>query len=211
MDQIKRLNAVREVRGTLSGEDEALFRRCGRLVKRLKGHDSGRTRAEGHETSITFSVLAAEGFLPGYGLETGYVIAWAEIPFWLDGAMEFVLPRPTATALREYVPGNLIYANGHRFVARCFHRDFRDDHVKMPVFEVSAEYQAVKEMPAGGSSSLSGAVLAAMAVCDVDLSTLLTSRTKRNCASSSGLLSTAWSSDSTAEGGRTNGVTDPCS
>lgn len=170
MEQIKRLNAVREMLGTLDGESEALFRRCGRLVKRLKGKDAGRSHAEGHDSSITFSVLAAEGFLPGYGLEAGYVIAWAEIPFWLDGAMDFVLPRPTATALREYVPGNLIYANGHRFVARRFHRDFRDEHVEMPVFEVSAEYQAVKETSAGGSSSLGGEVLSAMAVCDVDLS-----------------------------------------
>ena len=169
MDQIKRLNAVREKHGTLDGEDEALFRRCGRLVKRLKGQDAGRSHVEGHDSSITFSVLAAEGFLPGYGLETGYVMAWAEIPFWLDGAMDFVLPRASATALREYVPGNLIYANGHRFVARRFHRDFRDEHVEMPVYDVSSEHQAVKEMSAGGSSSLGGEVLPAMAVCDVDL------------------------------------------
>ena len=169
MDQITRLNAVRERQGTLNGEDEALFRRCGRLVKRLKGGDAGRSHAEGHDSSITFSVLAAEGFLPGYGLESGYVMAWAEIPFWLDGAMDFVLPRAPATALREYVPGNLIYANGHRFAARRFHRDFSDEHVEMPVYEVSAEHQAVKESTAGVSSSLGGEVLPAMAVCDVDL------------------------------------------
>ena len=169
MDQIRRLNAVREEQGTLNGEDEALFRRCGRLVARLKGQDAGRSHAEGHDSSITFSVLAAEGFLPGYGLASGYVIAWAEIPFWLDGAMDFVLPRAPATALREYVPGNLIYANGHRFAARRFHRDFRDEHVEMPLYEVSAEHQAVKETTAGVSSSLGGEVLPAMAVCDVDL------------------------------------------
>ena len=61
--------------------------------------------------------------MPGYGLEVGSVVGWAEIPFWRTGAMDFRLPRPPATALREYVPGNLIYANGHRFVARHFHRD----------------------------------------------------------------------------------------
>ena len=156
MAQIRRLNAVRERQGTLNGEDEALFRRCGRLVARLKGQDAGRSHAEGHDSSITFSVLAAEGFLPGYGLESGYVVAWAEIPFWLDGAMDFVLPRTPATALREYVPGNLIYANGHRFAARRFHRDFSDEHVEMPVYEVSAENEAVKETTAGVSSSLGG-------------------------------------------------------
>ena len=169
LDQIKRLNAVRERQGTLNGEDEALFRRCGRLVARLKGRDVGRSHAEGHDSSITFSVLTAEGFLPGYGLDSGYVVGWAEIPFWLDGAMDFVLPRAPATALREYVPGNLIYANGHRFAARRFHRDFRDEHVEMPVYEVSAEHQAVKETGASASSSLGGSILSTMAVCDVDL------------------------------------------
>ena len=169
MEQIARPSNVRASRGTLSKEDEALFRRCGRLVARLKGEPSGRSRAEGHDSSITFSVLAAEGFLPGYGLETGYVIAWAEIPFWVEGGMDFVLPRPPATALREYVPGNLIYANGHRFAARRFHRDPSEEHVDMPVFEVSAEHQAVKETTAGVSSSLGGKILRAMAVCDVDL------------------------------------------
>lgn len=170
MSQIRRLNLVREEQGTLNGEDESLFRRCGRLIARLKGKDSGRSHAEGHDSSVTFSVLAAEGFLPGYGLESGYVIAWAEIPFWMDGAMDFVLPRAPATALREYVPGNLIYANGHRFVARRFHRDYGDEHVEMPVYEVSAEHQAVKEVKVGASSSLGGRLLPAMAVCDVDLS-----------------------------------------
>jgi hypothetical protein len=124
MRQIARLNALRERHGTLEPDDEALFRRCDRLVKRLKGTDRrSRRQAEGHDDVNTFSVLAAEGFLPGYGLEVGSVVGWAEIPFWRTGAMDFSLPRPPATALREYVPGNLIYANGHRFVARRFRRD----------------------------------------------------------------------------------------
>ena len=169
MDQISRLNRMRLNRGTLPKEDEALFRRCGRLVARLKGQPPKRGQAEGHDSSITFSVLAAEGFLPGYGLETGYVIAWAEIPYWVEGGMDFVLPRAPATALREYVPGNLIYANGHRFTARRFHQDPGEEHVDMPVYEVSAEHQAVKKTTAGVSSSLGGQILRAMAVCDVDL------------------------------------------
>ena len=168
LGQISRLNKVREKLGTLDAEDEALFRRCDRLVKRLKGRDAGRRHAEGHDSAITFSVLAAEGFLPGYGLDTGYVVGWAEIPFWMDGAMDFALPRAPATALREYVPGNLIYANGHRFAARRFHRDFSDEDVEMPVYEVSAEHEAVKATTAA-VSSLGGEALRAMAVCDIDL------------------------------------------
>jgi hypothetical protein len=41
--------------------------------------------------------------------------------------------------LREYVPGNLIYANGNRFVARHFHRDVDEQRIEMPVFEISTE------------------------------------------------------------------------
>ena len=77
-------------------------------------------------------------------------------------------PGSTSTT-SQFVPGNLIYANGHRFAARRFHRDFSDENVEMPRYEVSAEHQAVKETTAGMSSSLGGEVLPAMAVCDVDL------------------------------------------
>ena len=111
MEQIRRLNVRRESQGTLDPEDEALFRRCDRLVKRLKGTTRrSRSDAQGHDDFNTFNVLAAEGFLPGYGLEAGAVVGWAEILFWRTGAMDFSLPRAPAAALREYVPGNLIYA-----------------------------------------------------------------------------------------------------
>ena len=170
MDQIRRLNLRREREGTLSPLDETLFRRCDRLVKRLKGA-TGRSRreAEGHDDFNTFNVLAAEGFLPGYGLEIGSVMGWAEIPFWQTGAMNFVLPRPPATALREYVPGNLIYANGHRFVARRFHRDLSEDQAELPDYEVSPERQAVRPATESSMAMLAGQRLRAMAVCDADL------------------------------------------
>lgn len=171
MDQIKRLNAVRERQGDLEPEDEALFRRCDALVKRLKG-TARRTRreAEGYDDVNTYGVLAAEGFLPGYGLEIGSVLGTAEIPFWRMGAMDFALPRPPSVALREYVPGNLIYANGNRFVARRFHRDIDEQRAEMPVFEVSTERQAVKQTNLGAApGGLGTTVLQTIAVCDVDL------------------------------------------
>ena len=73
-------------------------------------------------------------------------------------------------ALREYVPGNLIYANGNRFVARRFHRDVDEHRIEMPLFEVSTERQAVKETSAARAPGSPGAaILPAIAVCDVDL------------------------------------------
>jgi len=171
MNQIKRLNTVREKQGDLDPADDALFKRCDRLLKRLKG-TARRTRreAEGYDDVNTFGVLAAEGFLPGYGLEVGSVLGSAEIPFWRTGAMDFALPRAPSVALREYVPGNLIYANGNRFVARRFHRDVDEDRIEMPRFEVSTEHQAVKETNAAAApSGLGATVLPTIAVCDVDL------------------------------------------
>ena len=124
--QIKRLNAVRESQGALEKDDEALFRRCDELVKRLKGIKTrSRGEAEGYDDVNTYGVLSAEGFLPGYGLEIGSILGTAVVPFWRTGAREFYLPRPPSVALREYVPGNLIYSNGNRFVARRFHRGHR--------------------------------------------------------------------------------------
>lgn len=171
MDQIRRLNGVREQQGTLEPEDDALFRRCDALVKRLKGTARrARREAEGYDDVNTFGVLAAEGFLPGYGLEVGSVLGTAEIPFWRTGAMEFALPRPPSVALREYVPGNLIYANGNRFVARRFHRDADEQTAEVPTFEVATERQAVKPTNlAAAATGLGTKVVQAISVCDVDL------------------------------------------
>ncbi len=172
MAQIERLNRQREREGTLEQEDDALYRRCDQLIKRLKGSARRkRKEAEGYDDTNTFNVLAAEGFLPGYGLEVGSILGTADIPFWRTGAMEFVLPRAPSVALREYVPGNLIYANGHRFVARRFHRDVDEERIEIPTFEVSMDRRAVKPTrPDIAPSTLSSATLQAIAVCDVDLS-----------------------------------------
>lgn len=169
--EIRRLNHVRNQYGTLGNEDEAHYRRCDRLIKRLKGVRSRRRReAEGVDDINTYGVLAAEGFLPGYGLDTGSVVGMAEVPYWQMGSMDFDLPRPTSMALREYVPGNLIYANGHRFVARRFHRESQEERQEMPLFEVNVEREAVTETSVGQAAGTMGAdTLRAISVCDVDL------------------------------------------
>lgn len=169
--EIRRLNRVRNQYGTLDAEDEAHYRRCDRLIKKLKGVQSRRRReAEGIDEINTYGVLAAEGFLPGYGLDTGSVIAMAEVPYWQIGSIDFDLPRPISIALREYVPGNLIYANGHKFVARRFHREAEEDRQEVPLFEVNVEREAVAETSVGEAAGALGArALPAISVCDVDL------------------------------------------
>ena len=171
MDQIDRLNELRKINATLDPIDDALFKRCDFLIKRLKGVERrNRSEAEGYDDINTFGVLASEGFLPGYGLEIGSILGSAQIPFWREGAMDFALPRPPSVAIREYVPGNLIYANGHQFVARRFHRDADEQRVEMPVFEVSFDRLAVKETSQTTAlTALGSTLLKTMPICDVDL------------------------------------------
>jgi len=108
--------------------------------------------------------------LPGYGLETGSVVALAEIPSWYQGIRDFDLPRATGLALREYVPGNRIYANGHRFVPRRFHRNVDDEAEETPRFEVNVPREAVMEMNVGRApGSLATQSLLTISVCDVNL------------------------------------------
>lgn len=120
--QMDRLDDLRRRKSTLDPEEDALRSRCDRLVKRLKGQRPPRRReAEGHDDTVTYSVLAAEGFLPGYGLDNGSVIGFYEVARHGGSDLrDWELRRHPALALREYVPGNLIYANGHRFLPRRF-------------------------------------------------------------------------------------------
>src|SRR5690606_27998333 len=98
-------------------------RRCDRYIKKIKGQQFRLRRdSEGYDDTNTYAVLASEGYLPGYGLDSGSIKATATgAP--ASGMADFDLPRPSAMALREYVPGNLIYANGHKYFPRYYHLD----------------------------------------------------------------------------------------
>ena len=63
-------------------------------------------------------MLAGEGFLPGYGLYDGGISAF---PGWRGGAVSFELSRPQAIAVREFVPGNMLYANRGRYRTARYH------------------------------------------------------------------------------------------
>jgi ATP-dependent helicase YprA (DUF1998 family)/SOS-response transcriptional repressor LexA len=171
MEQISRLNAVQAQRGALEPDDDALRARCDRLVKRCKGRiRRQRSEAEGVDDISTYSVLAAEGFLPGYGLEVGAVTGTAQLPRQLARGRDFDLRRPATLAVREYVPGNLIYANGHRFVPRHFHLSV--EAAEPVLFQVDVPRGAVAEIGTGargGVAGLGATSLVAVPVGDVDL------------------------------------------
>jgi len=171
--QISRLNAERTRRGALDPDEDALFARCDALVKRLKGAAQRRRRdAEGLDDTATWAVLAREGYLPGYGLEVGFVVATAIMPRGLAAGDDFDLPRAPAVALREYVPGNLIYANGHRFAARYFHLTGVEEGQRELLFQVDTARGAVREAGVPRPETiqqLGAAALLAVPVCDVEL------------------------------------------
>lgn len=72
-------------------------------------------------------------------------------------------------ALREYVPGNRIYANGHQFVARLYHLESLVEPVQ---FVVDAANEAVVEVGTSREGAIPGMGvigLRAVPICDVDL------------------------------------------
>jgi ATP-dependent helicase YprA (DUF1998 family) len=169
LDQMRRLDDVRVKKGTLDPDEDALRARCDRLVKRLKGKQArARRDAEGYDDTYTYAVLAAEGFLPGYGLDTGAVVGFHQAARYGVGKRDWELRRALPLALREYAPGNLIYANGHRFLPRFFHLEA----VEPTQFQVDLANGAVAEIGIGADVAglgLGTATLTAVPVCDVDL------------------------------------------
>jgi DEAD/DEAH box helicase/Helicase conserved C-terminal domain/Domain of unknown function (DUF1998) len=175
LDQINRLAAERQRRGTLDPAEDALFTRCDNLVKRLKGQAARRrTDYEGFDDTNTFAALAAEGYLPGYGLDIGGVLGTAQMPRFLANGRDFDLRRPTTIALREYIPGNLLYANGQRFVPRYYHLEPE----RPTYFRVDVPHEAVNEVGPASQGSGQGAAqtaalgsteLRAVPMCDVDM------------------------------------------
>jgi RAD3-like DEAD/DEAH box helicase/uncharacterized protein DUF1998/helicase-like protein len=170
LDQMRRLDSVRAHKGTLDPDEDALRARCDRLIKRLKGQQSrARRDAEGYDDTYTYAVLSAEGFLPGYGLDVGAVVGFHQAARYGTGMRDWELRRALPLAVREYVPGNLIYANGHRFLPRFYHLVALEEPT---LFQVDLTNGAVSEAGLGADAAVVGlgaTALAAVPICDVDL------------------------------------------
>lgn len=166
LGELHRLSAIKLKKGDLDPEDKAHERRCEKVIQRLKGtYVRGRGSAQGGpEDSETMGALAREGFLPGYGLESGSIVALAEPPRLTQGLDDFELPRAPTLALREYVPGNAIYANGFRFVPRRFQLT-PEETLR---FRVVVEQQVVQEVGSDASAApLALQEIRAVPICDV--------------------------------------------
>jgi hypothetical protein len=168
LGELRRLAEVKFKRGALDPEDKAHERRCEKIIARLKNTNPNRRNGAqgGPDDASTMAALAREGFLPGYGLESGSIVGTAEPPRMTDGLDDFALPRAPTLALREYVPGNAIYANGFRFVPRRYQLT-PEETLR---FRVVVEQQVVQEVGVDAPMApLGQQEIRAVPICDVIL------------------------------------------
>lgn len=125
---LRRLSTA-QIERVLVAFEETLLRRCRRFLKGLSQED---------ERNYTLRVLSVEGFLPGYGMyEQGAVAFAGPEAHGRARIIEFQISRPDTIAVREFVPGNLIYANGGRFRLSGYRLPVREEEQITETFMVS--------------------------------------------------------------------------
>ena len=147
----------------LTNSDERLRKRCGDFITSLQ---------EKSASSYTLTVLATNGYLPGYGTYSGSVSGRAERFKTSTGQsiFDFELNRPEAMAIREFVPGNLIYANSGRFQIGLYHLpiDHSQSHGDRYIIHPATEVIQLSNQGTGyGDTDVVS--LSAIAISDVDL------------------------------------------
>jgi ATP-dependent helicase YprA (DUF1998 family) len=154
-------------RGLLEPEEDRMLARCKRYLQQL---------AKKEMNTYTLTALAVEGFLPGYGTYESGIKAFASRTFLAaTGKRDFELSRIPSMALREFVPGNLIYANGGRFKIALYHFPIGDRQVEMERYQVNAERERISEVSfTAGVTQYNGgsqaAILTGLPISDADIS-----------------------------------------
>lgn len=145
--------------------DEGILSRCERFLKNLKKDDM---------KTYTLTVLAQEGFLPGYGTFQGNVVAFAGKTLGLSrDRSDFDLPRPSTIAVREFAPGNMIYANGARYRTVRFHFPVGKNSIEADDYIIDTEKDFIEEKKrksTSGYGQLSVVELSGLPICDTDIS-----------------------------------------
>jgi ATP-dependent helicase YprA (DUF1998 family) len=150
-------------RGLLDPEEERLLARCRRYLHGLAAREMG---------TYTLSVLASEGFLPGYGTYVGGITAFASRALRAGDAREFTISRAPSIAIREFVPGNLIYANSGRFKVSLLHFPIGEGSSIPEDYNIDIERERIAEARAAQSAQYGGAigaVLTGLPICDADI------------------------------------------
>ena len=159
------LNHKEEQLASLAEEDQRLRKRCidflaGLMEEKLENY--------------TLTVLAVNGFLPGYTMYQGSVAGIVHnsySPGWRR--LSFTLGRPKTIALREFVPGNLIYANAGKYRTGWYHLPIRDDRqgVDTDRYMVDWENNKILERDSSPDGAFDERVvpLEGLEICDVEL------------------------------------------
>ena len=129
------------------------------------------TRSSGATNRPTRSpCLGIEGFLPGYGVYEGGITASAQRGFARrPGPRAFDLNRSNVVALREFVPGNRLYANRGTFYVARYHLG-AEETARIRTLRVNVEKGCVTEQAADASYGQSGGVaIDALPLTDLDL------------------------------------------
>jgi hypothetical protein len=150
-------------RRNLDKAEDRLMNRCRDYLKTLAGHSS---------SSYTLTVLASNGYLPGYGTYTGSIVGYAERFKTTTGqsVVDFELARPPAIAIREFVPGNLIYANSGKFQVGLYHLPIDQDHTHIDYYDINSETESIRhETNEEGYADPETLKLLAIPISDVDL------------------------------------------
>ncbi len=162
--QSRLLDAQRN--GLLEPDEERLLARCKRYLQQL---------AEPEMSTYVLRVLAVEGFLPGYGTYEGGIRAFASRALSaMHGRPDFELSRPPSIAVREFVPGNLIYANSGRFRVSLFHFPVGEHRLEPEEYVVDVDNERISQAspPKPGQAQYGGhqgAVISGLPACDVDI------------------------------------------
>ncbi|HAV32787.1 MAG TPA: hypothetical protein DCX79_12355 [Planctomycetaceae bacterium] len=147
--------------GLIEREEQQLLDRCDDFIRSIVRSD---------RTTYTLSVLSTEGFLPGYGVYEGAITASARRGFARHtGPRSFDLSRGSIAALREFVPGNRLYANRGTFYVSRYHWG-ADEQSRLASLQVNVEKGYLGESDGKAAYGQTGCVtIGVMPLTDLDL------------------------------------------
>jgi len=147
--------------GLIEREEEQLLRRCDEFINSIVTSD---------RQTYTLTVLAVEGFLPGYGVYEGGIVASARRGVTRQsGPRAFDLSRSNVVALREFIPGNRLYANRGTFYVARYHMG-ADEMARIRTLRIDPLKGYVTEHAGDASYGQTGGVpIDALPLTDLDL------------------------------------------
>jgi ATP-dependent helicase YprA (DUF1998 family) len=118
--ELKRINDTFNDSALFDPLDKVIKYRLERFLSQMRPGAQPQNTEAISEEAYTLSYLALEGFLPGYGLDTGSILGeYSSGGAGVSRALS--IRRSPAVALREFAPGNLLYALGSKYIPRRYH------------------------------------------------------------------------------------------